>query len=200
MLQSVRGGWTEPFERWLGDRSLKFLRAIERGEQPSLRGEVPFRPVLATVLDEFEVDAGVDEMYALWLDIVVDEASMALVRELRERGLGVHLATNQNPERRDHMRTVLGYDEHFDESFYSCEVGVAKPDPRYFTTILDRLGVAAEAVLFIDDNQANVDGARSVGLNAEQWQLEQGHDRLRALLDHHLGCGHAVGPSRSGSS
>lgn len=187
VLQSVRGGWTEPFELWLGDRSLDFLRAIERGEQPSLRGEVPFRPVLATVLAEFEVDAGVDEMYALWLDIVVDDASIAIVRELRKRGLGVHLATNQNPERRDHMRTVLGYDDQFDQSFYSCEIGVAKPDPMYFTAILDRLGVAAGEVLFIDDNQANVDGARSVGLNAEQWQLEQGHDRLRSLLDHHLG-------------
>ncbi|UAL30596.1 hypothetical protein K8W59_03480 [Nocardioides rotundus] len=51
------------------------------------------------------------------LDIVVDERSRALVHRLRERGLGVHLATNQNPERRDHTRDVLEYDGLFDSSF-----------------------------------------------------------------------------------
>ena len=31
------------------------------------------------------------------------------------------------------MRESLGYDEVFDDLFYSCELGVAKPDPAYFT-------------------------------------------------------------------
>lgn len=186
VLQSVRGGWSEPFERWLGDRTKDFLWAIERAEQPSLRGELPFRPVLTSILEEFEVEAEVDDVYALWLDIVVDDASMALVAEVRERGFGVHLATNQNPERRDQMRTGLGFDDHFDQSFYSCELGEAKPDAAYFTTLLARLGASGEEVLFIDDNHRNVDGARAVGLHAEQWQLDQGHDRLRRILQRRL--------------
>lgn len=186
VLQSLRGGWAEQFQQWLGDRSMEFIRAVEVAERPSLRGERSFRPVLADLLERFELELDVHEVYAIWLDIVVDETSMNIARELCERGLGVHLATNQNPERRDHMRTQLGYDDHFEESFYSCELGVAKPDSAYFTHILDRLGARPGEVLFIDDNHANVEGARSVGLLAEQWQLADGHDRLRSLLEEQL--------------
>lgn len=187
VLQSLRGGWSEPFQQLLGDRAMDFVRAVETAEQPSLRGDGLFRPVLEDLLQHFQVEVDVDQMYAIWLDIVVDETSMEITRELRERGFGVHLATNQNPERRDLMRTELGYDARFDQSFYSCELGFAKPDPAYFNTILDRLDAAADHVLFIDDNAANVEGARSAGLCAEQWQLEQGHDRLRSLLVQYVG-------------
>ncbi|UAL31820.1 hypothetical protein K8W59_03485 [Nocardioides rotundus] len=53
--------------------------------------------------------------------------------------------------------------------------------------MLDRLGVPADQVLFIDDSLANVEGARGVGLLAEHWHLDQGHDRLDHLLARHLG-------------
>ncbi|GAB3833458.1 hypothetical protein [Kribbella italica] len=45
---------------------------------------------------------------------------------------GVHLATNQECYRGAHMRTVLGYDDLFDVSCYSYDLGVAKPDPEFF--------------------------------------------------------------------
>lgn len=187
VLQATRGGWSTPFERWFGDRSLEFLETVGAVERTSLCGGESFRPALAAVVERFQVEAPVDDVYAVWLDIEVDETSMAIARELRDRGFGVHLATNQHAERCEHMRTVLGYDAFFDRSFYSCELGVAKPDPDYFRVILDELQVAASDVFFIDDSQENVDGARRVGLAAEQWQLEQGHDRLRSLLTQHLG-------------
>lgn len=187
VLQRLRGDWPDSFVRIFGDRAEEFARRIEVAEQPSLRGEVPFTPVLATELRNFGIDSDVEDVYAVWLDVVVDERTRALVHDLRARGLGVHLATNQNPERRDHMRAVLGYDQLFDHSFYSCELGEAKPDAAYFLAILGRLQADAADVLFIDDNAANVAGARDVGLLAEQWELDEGHDRLARLLAHHLG-------------
>lgn len=187
VMQDLRSGWEVTFASLFGDRAEEFVARIAMDEQPSLRGEVPFTPVLAAALEEFGLEEDVRTVYARWLDIVVDERSRALVHDLRRRGLGVHLATNQNPERRDHMRDVLEYDDLFDSSFYSCELGVAKPDAAYFSTVLDRLGVPAGEVLFVDDSVANVDGARGVGLLAEHWHLDQGHDRLDHLMARHLG-------------
>lgn len=187
VMQDLRSGWEVTFQALFGGRAEEFVARIAMDEQPSLRGEVSFTPVLAEALAEFGVDEDVESVYARWLDIVVDERSRVLVHDLRRRGLGVHLATNQNPERRDHMRDVLGYDDLFDQSFYSCELGAAKPDPAYFSLVLDRLGAQAGEVLFVDDSVANVDGARGVGLLAEHWHLDQGHDRLDHLMARHLG-------------
>ncbi len=119
---------------------------------------------------------------AVWLAIEVDPASRPLVEGLRSSGLGVHLGTNQERHRARHMRTVLGYDDLFDVSCYSCDLGAAKPDPAYFVEAVARVGDDAGSVLFIDDRADNVESARSVGLRAEQWHLDQGQDVLRGLL------------------
>ena len=41
-----------------------------------------------------------------------------------------------------------------------------KPDKKIFDLALERIGVKAEEAIFIDDNEKNTDGAKSVGINA----------------------------------
>lgn len=108
--------------------------------------------------------------------------SADLVAELRSRGYGVHLATNQNPERAAYMRKRLGYDKLVDSSFYSCTVGHAKPDPAYFRKVLATLGAEPAEVGFVDDSAANVAAAREVGLVAHQWRAGDDIDTLRTLF------------------
>jgi putative hydrolase of the HAD superfamily len=43
-------------------------------------------------------------------------------------------------------------------------MGMRKPDPASFQYILDQEGLKASETLFIDDNEPNVHGAASVGL------------------------------------
>ena len=52
-----------------------------------------------------------------------------------------------------------------DRAFVSAEFGVRKPDPEVYRRCLARLGVAPRAVLFVDDSEANVAGARAAGLH-----------------------------------
>lgn len=59
-----------------------------------------------------------------------------------------------------------GIAELFDEVVLSCEVGCAKPDPRIYQVILERLGVAPGDVLFVDDVSDNVEAAESLGMPA----------------------------------
>ena len=100
-------------------------------------------------------------MYAAaWERIAADPAVLALADRLRARGLGVHLATNQNPERATYMRRELGYADRFDTQFYSCELGVAKPEAAYFQRVLASVDATADQVLFVDDSARNVAGAR----------------------------------------
>jgi len=81
-----------------------------------------------------------------------------------------------------YMKTELGYDEVFDSSFYSSDVGWAKPSAEFFRHVVEALGVSPDEVLFVDDSQANVDGARVAGLRSERWEIGEGVASLRALL------------------
>jgi putative hydrolase of the HAD superfamily len=82
------------------------------------------------------------------------------------------------------MSGNLGYSDLFDHEFYSCRMGVAKPAPAYFHAIVDELELSAGNVLFLDDNKANVNSAREVGLHAAEFILDSGSAQLaRTLVD-----------------
>ena len=71
-----------------------------------------------------------------WHWFAAEPAVVALIGELRAAGIGCHLATNQQAYRRAIMQDERGYGEWFDQTFYSCDLGLAKPDPAYFRAIL----------------------------------------------------------------
>lgn len=54
----------------------------------------------------------------------------------------------------------------FERHFASHLIGKIKPDEEAFGHVTDALGCKPEEVLFLDDNQLNVLGARAIGMNA----------------------------------
>ena len=46
---------------------------------------------------------------------------------------------------------------------YTCEVGLAKPDPRVYRLLCDQLAVSPREVVFLDDRPENVKGACELG-------------------------------------
>ncbi len=61
----------------------------------------------------------------------------------------------------------------FDGAYYSCEMGLRKPDPEAFHHVLSRHGAEPSRTLFIDDSIQHVTGARKAGLKAEHLDLNQ---------------------------
>lgn len=67
-------------------------------------------------------------------------------------------------------------------AFASAQFGASKPQPQVYTNCLETLGVAADSTLFVDDNEANVEGAREAGLLAHHYRDFVGMEAaLRAL-------------------
>lgn len=186
VLQEVRGGFYDAAEPLLGERTREILTLASERERPLLAGNDDFLPILAGILREYDVDVPAADLYAaVWQNIEPAPASLDLVRQLRGAGYGVHLGTNQVRRRADYMKATLPYDGLFDVSLYSCDLGLAKPDPAFFRDAATRIGAAPDAVLFIDDHARNVDGARSTGMAAVHWCLQEGHDVLLERLGAH---------------
>ena len=75
------------------------------------------------------------------------------------------------------------FEDIFDAMIISAEVGVAKPDARIFLIALEKLGVAPEESVFLDDSPDNVAGARAVGMQAIHFvRPEQALNELNQVL------------------
>lgn len=188
VLQHLPAGWEasmRPVVGHLVDDVEGFLADAFAAERPTLAGQARWVEVLPVLLERWGLADSYDDAMRVWLTIEPVVETQQVVRSLRARGVRCYLATNQDEHRGRHMHETFGYAELFDDTFYSYELGVAKPDPAYFTAILDRLGTAADEVLFVDDNLANVEAARGLGLRAEQWHVEDGQAVLREHLARH---------------
>jgi putative hydrolase of the HAD superfamily len=159
-----------------------FVADLMAAEKPSLVGKGDFRDAVADVLRRWKLDVRLEDALEPWHWFAAEPAVVSLIGELRAAGIGCHLATNQQGYRRAIMQDERGYGEWFDQTFYSCDLGLAKPDPAYFRAILEAIDLPASSVLFIDDNESNVAGALSVGLQAEVYDLSSGVDALVDLL------------------
>ena len=67
----------------------------------------------------------------------------------------------------------------FEHLIFSCDLRLAKPDPRCFRAALAKLGAAPADVFFIDDREDNVASAAKLGIQAIRFT---GPDDIRARL------------------
>lgn len=162
-----------------------FLAEAFEAERPALVGRASWLEVLPGLLERWGVAHLHDRALEVWLTIVPQVDVRGLVTELRAAGVAGYLATNQTEHRGRHMAENLGYDGLLDGAFWSYELGVAKPDPAFFSTVVERLGLEPGEVLLVDDSLRNVEAARSVGLAAVHWHVDEGLSTLRERLRDH---------------
>jgi len=93
-----------------------------------------------------------------------------ILDRLQARDLPLYAITNFAAETWPHALAVhprLG--TVFRDTVVSGREGLLKPQPEIYRLLLARNGLAAEDCLFIDDNEANVVGARAVGMQAHHF-------------------------------
>lgn len=106
--------------------------------------------------------------------------SLAIVRALHARGFPLYAITNFGAEFWDGFRPTQRVFDLFRTIVVSGKERLVKPDPAIFALASARFGHAPAAMLFVDDNLANIDGARASG-----WQTHHFIDAptLRADLE-----------------
>ena len=176
VLQLIGTPWYRALSAGGGEA---FARALLSGEGPALSGRESLRDLLERLVVELDLARGADELMALWRQATPDPPAWQLVRELRAAGYLTVLATNQHEERREWMRTALGYDGLCDVDAYSCLLGAAKPDPDYFRAALAMAGVSTGEALFVDDSAENIAAAAALGLRTLHHPTDAGGRVLR---------------------
>ena len=103
-----------------------------------------------------------------WVRVLGDEIpeTVALIKRLQGR-IPQYLFSNTNVEHYDvwaprHAKALAP----MQRAFISCHIGLRKPDREAFDFVAREIGVAPGRILFFDDTQRNIDGARAAGLQA----------------------------------
>jgi len=118
-----------------------------------------------------------------WSALHPNEPMIELMRELKASGLKMAMLTNNVREWEPLWRSMLPVDEIFEEIVDSAFVGCRKPEARIYELTLERIGIPAEACLFIDDLQVNCEGAEAAGMSAVRFRdNEQAVAEIREKL------------------
>jgi len=115
------------------------------------------------------------------ISIEPDEEVLIMAQQVKERATVV-LLTNNGPLLKEAIGDVFPeIVEIFGKrAFFSCEFSTAKPDPRVFVRLLERLQVRPRETLFIDDTEAYIAGATEAGLLTHHFRTAS---ELRLVLD-----------------
>ncbi|XAS77243.1 HAD-IA family hydrolase [Dermatophilaceae bacterium Sec6.4] len=127
----------------------------------------------------------VEDILSVWSTFDLLAPSLEVVSLVRAAGTACYLATNQDSYRAAGMRQNTAYDQILDGLYFSCDIGIAKPSRAFFKHVVTDLGLVPDQLLFLDDQSKNIAGARSAGLNAEQWAHDDGVARLTDILHAH---------------
>ncbi|HEY8675772.1 MAG TPA: HAD family phosphatase [Candidatus Dormibacteraeota bacterium] len=114
------------------------------------------------------VDARIAEYVVFGRGMAACGAMIDAVRQVKGAGYRTALLTNISRSGESVWRSLLPVDELFDVVVDSSQVRMRKPDPAIFLLTCDRLGLAPEECLFVDDLRCNVDAATELGMTTIQ--------------------------------
>ena len=135
-------------------------------------GKADLKEELAKVIGDWGWTGTVDELVEFWLTkgTQLDAEVIDYINELKTAGAHCYIATDNEKYRAEVLVERLGGGKPFDEVFYSAKLGVKKHDPAFFQLVHAALGgdeeIPKTRVLFIDDDQKNVDTANAFGFDA----------------------------------
>lgn len=106
-----------------------------------------------------------------------------LLVHLSSSGFELHTASNY-PRWYERVEARTGLSRYVRWSGVSCELGVRKPDARFFECLLGRIGRTPDECVFVDDQPRNCDAAAALGIHAIRFVDA---DSLGRALDAALG-------------
>ena len=122
------------------------------------------------LVDDLELPFSAHELlerFRSWPKGLFPEAMDLLTELNRQDGLIVGALSNSNPLHWYEQRDAEKIRSLFARPYLSFEMQLIKPDAAIYEFVAADLGLEPDQILYFDDNQINVDGARAAGWRAE---------------------------------
>lgn len=118
----------------------------------------------------------IDAFWLRWEETLggANEETVALLAELKARGLRLYALTNWSHETFPVARRLFPFLDQFEGIVVSGEEKLIKPDPAIYQRLLQRYDIEPNRALYIDDAPRNVVAAEALGMHAWHFRDAQG--------------------------
>ncbi|MFZ0041928.1 MAG: HAD family phosphatase [Solirubrobacteraceae bacterium] len=162
-------GWEERWAAKLGLSGAEFEERLAVIWKSGATGTATLREIEQRIgeslgLDQTQLRAFMDDVWTEYLG-TLDVELAAYFTGLRPQ-YRTGILSNSFVGAREREQSAYGLEDMCDVIVYSHEEGLMKPDPRFYQIVCDRLEVAPDEAVFLDDVAACVQGALTLGMKA----------------------------------
>jgi putative hydrolase of the HAD superfamily len=142
--------------------------SMDQAYEKHERGEIKASEYFSHLRHVLELEANDSEIAVGWNAIYLEEIAETVNYVLAvNNDMPCFAFTNSNPTHQAFWETAYPRAiESFHQIFVSSDLGLRKPERAAFETISNATGIKLNAMLFFDDTEENVNGARAVGMEA----------------------------------
>jgi putative hydrolase of the HAD superfamily len=137
-------------------------------------GELTSNAFLKGLKDKMPKSVSEEQIKKAWNDMLLDlpDERLDLLNKIKSK-YKTSLLSNTNEIHLDAFHEIIERENEisslapfFQKVYYSCRMGLRKPDPAIFKHVCNEQGYEVANTLFIDDSIQHVEGAKKAGLKA----------------------------------
>lgn len=124
----------------------------------------------------------IEAYYGRWEEMLngAIAGTVQIFEELRNKGKPVYGLSNFSAETYVTARNHFDFLDWFEGIVVSGDEGLIKPDPQIYNLLMDRHGLKASDLVFIDDREKNIQAAEDLGIHGIHFKTSDG---LRVELE-----------------
>ncbi len=155
----------------IGDFLPKLKEIMNKTRQPNAGGSFQYwKPVL----DEWDIHMTEEEFWGYWFGAeTVSNDMVNFAKELKGKGIKVFILSNNFKERAEYYGHYPWINEVIDKAYFSWQTGYVKPDPKAWELILEENNLESKECMYFDDQEKNVEAAKSIGITAHIFTNDQ---------------------------
>ncbi|NCN38909.1 MAG: hypothetical protein COY38_04775 [Candidatus Aenigmarchaeota archaeon CG_4_10_14_0_8_um_filter_37_24] len=121
--------------------------------------------LFSELLKKYKVKITEKIFWNIWFNnFKVKQDLVDFALSLKKSGKKIGILSDQFFERAEYLKDNLDWMKEFDCVLFSSDFGVTKHDKKFFKILIEKAKLKPEEIFFTDDDEKNVEVARSVGI------------------------------------
>ena len=164
----------------------EYVYEIVFGQDAKLRferGEITFDEHARDVIKTLKLDISITELTQIYNSVIAPSSNMFPIVSQISKTHRIALASNTSEPHWKYAQRFLPFSSLLDPVIVSYLAGALKPEKAFYDKLLNESGLPADRILFIDDLETNVEGARKVGIIGLQFSTLENLETILSSLD-----------------
>ena len=167
-------------QRW------EYVHEIVFGQVAKLRferGEITFDDHAHDAIKTLRLDMSITELTEIYNSVIAPSENMFPIVSQISKTHRIGLASNTSEPHWEYAQQFLPFSSLLNPVIVSYLVGTHKPEKAFYERLVNESGVPADRILFIDDLETNVEGARKAGIIGLQFSTLENLETALISLD-----------------